>query len=100
MEVQTLHFSHVSLLKFEFIDHVQQQQHHGTLRSASAGAINCKLLSQQRSMKHSYKLSSLLYSQPYILVLRPHNIYHMSHGYHGVFHKYATLVLSHWKFGH
>ena len=52
-------------------------------------------MSRQRGTKHSYKLFSLLHSQPYILVWRPHIIYHMNNGYIGAFNKYTSLVLGH-----
>ena len=60
--------------------------------------VQLNSMSQQRGTKHSYKLFSLLHNPSYILVWHPHNIYHMNHGYYGVFNKYTTLVLGHWKF--
>ena len=56
-----------------------------------------KPMSQQWSTKRNY-MFSLLHSHPYILVWRPHSIYHMNYGYYGVFHKYTTAVPSHHKF--
>ena len=57
-----------------------------------------KLMSWQRGIKHGYKLFLLLHSLPYTLVWCPHSIYPLNHGYYGVFHKYITLILDHWKF--
>ena len=82
------------LLKFEFINHMR---HYGYLQISQCRSKPSQWVNNE--VKNIViKLFSLLHSHLCILVWHPHSIYHMNHGYYGVFHKYTTLVLSHQKF--
>ena len=70
-EVYTLLSFMYSLLKIEFIDHVQ---YYGYLDELVRTSVQFNSMSWQRSIKHSYKLFSLLHNPPYILVWHPHSI--------------------------